>query len=94
MPHLEDPLGFDRQPSNQMMLERRWWKSRISPPARRSDLRDIIALGAKLLARKIAGRSIARPSYYFNRELYILVGNAAYMGQKSAESTYVACSWV
>jgi hypothetical protein len=58
MPHLDDPLAFDREPSNQMMLERRWWKSRISPPARRSDLRDIIALGAKLLARKIAGRSI------------------------------------
>jgi hypothetical protein len=40
------------------MLERHWWKSRISPPERRSHLRDIFALGAKLIARKIAGRSV------------------------------------
>jgi hypothetical protein len=58
MPRLDDSISFDREPSNQMMIERHWWRSRISPPERRSNLREIVALSAKLLAGKIAGRSI------------------------------------
>jgi hypothetical protein len=55
---IDDSFAFDRDTPNQMMIERRWWMSRVSPPERHSDLREIVALGAKLLARKIAGRSI------------------------------------
>ena len=58
MPRLDDPTAFDRDPPNQMMLDRRWWSSRIAPPERREDLRDIVRLATKLLARRIAGRSV------------------------------------
>ena len=58
MPRFADPTAFDRDPPNQMMLDRRWWSSRIAPESRRKDLRDIVQLATSLLARRLAGRNV------------------------------------